>query len=654
MRKGRDKLDTRWMMIGGGLLILVVVASLYLFPEWRESPAAMATLLVLVAVGVVGFVSNFRSAFKRDEAGAPLPPLDYDSPQHRRNQENVCAAVRAAWIDGALKQSLTESVRLELKIDDLPGMLRRQMILVEGRAPSRQPVTGDIADVFREGGRALLILGAPGSGKTFTLLELCRPILEGAEVDPHRPVPVILNLSTWAQDRGALADWIADEMWRQYGLSRQVTPVWLNAGHLVLLLDGLDEVASDARDACVQAINNFRETHDAGMVVCSRSADYDELSEKLALMRAVEIQPLTREKIDAYLSDDRLELAAARQAVADDDALAKLADTPLMLNIMAVAYRGLSPDQLQPLLSSVRARRAHLYDAYIERMFRRRPLKDRRYTVAQVLHWLRFLAARLTERDQTQYFIEEMQSDWLPGRWRLWFGVLAGVLFGAVLGVVTGVAFSVLTGALFSVLIGALFGVLYAVLSILNASFDDIGPTDVLESVLLHLDTALDLDFNKPTTLVSLSMKPGKMVGLLISARVSALAGAAIGVKVGELVGVLAGAAVGVRVGAVVGVVFGMVFIVVFGAPFFMLFSVLFSVLISVLFGTVIQPYLLRLLLALSGSLPLRLVPFLNDMSDHILLQRAGASYRFIHRTLQEHIAELTDERIEALAGPMH
>ena len=35
---------------------------------------------------------------------------------------------------------------------------------------------------------------------------------------------------------------------------------------------------------------------------------------------------------------------------------------------------------------------------------------------------------------------------------------------------------------------------------------------------------------------------------------------------------------------------------------------------------------------------------------ERIPVQRAGAHYRFIHRTFQEHIAVLTDEQIAALA----
>ena len=66
----------------------------------------------------------------------------------------------------------------------------------------------------------------------------------------------------------------------------------------------------------------------------------------------------------------------------------------------------------------------------------------------------------------------------------------------------------------------------------------------------------------------------------------------------------------------------------------------------------VVQHYSLRFTLALGRSLPIQLITFLEMMKGNILLQRAGAHYRFIHRSLQEHIGVLTDEEIEALSSP--
>ena len=47
-------------------------------------------------------------------------------------------------------------------------------------------------------GGKLLILGAPGSGKTTALLELCQELMTRAEQDATEPMPVLCNLSSWA------------------------------------------------------------------------------------------------------------------------------------------------------------------------------------------------------------------------------------------------------------------------------------------------------------------------------------------------------------------------------------------------------------------------------------------------------------------------
>jgi hypothetical protein len=49
--------------------------------------------------------------------------------------------------------------------------------------------------------------------------------------------------------------------------------------------------------------------------------------------------------------------------------------------------------------------------------------------------------------------------------------------------------------------------------------------------------------------------------------------------------------------------------------------------------------YFLRVFLWSAGLLPLRLVAFLDEMADRLLLRRVGGSYVFTHRLLLEHFA---------------
>ena len=61
----------------------------------------------------------------------------------------------------------------------------------------------------------------------------------------------------------------------------------------------------------------------------------------------------------------------------------------------------------------------------------------------------------------------------------------------------------------------------------------------------------------------------------------------------------------------------------------------------------VLQHYTLRWLLYRNGSLPLRLVPFLDYCAERIFLRKVGGGYIFAHRLLMEHFASLSTEQPE-------
>jgi Cdc6-like AAA superfamily ATPase len=59
---------------------------------------------------------------------------------------------------------------------------------------------------------SLLILGEPGFGKTVTLLELVRSLLELTGGDDIQPVPLVLSLSYWSNFPTKPEDWVAHEL----------------------------------------------------------------------------------------------------------------------------------------------------------------------------------------------------------------------------------------------------------------------------------------------------------------------------------------------------------------------------------------------------------------------------------------------------------
>jgi len=210
---------------------------------------------------------------------------------------------------------------------------------------------------------------------------------------------------------------------------KKVARPWIENDELLLLLDGLDEVALERREKCVKAINEFRQEHSAPLVVCSRVADYEALAIQLELRSAVHLQPLTSQQVNGYLNRAGLEFAAVREALKKDTTLQELAQSPLMLSIMTLAYRGISVEDLQPL-GTTADRHKHLFDTYVQQMFRHRGA-DKRYSPEKTIHWLSWLAQKMSQHAQSVFLIERMQPSWLQTyAQRLLYAFSAGVFVG--------------------------------------------------------------------------------------------------------------------------------------------------------------------------------------------------------------------------------
>jgi hypothetical protein len=169
-----------------------------------------------------------------------------------------------------LEKSLFDRALVELGMEARPDALAQpweRVIELADHTRRALPSQTRVWDVYRECGNALLILGAPGSGKTTTLLDLARSLIAASEADADEPVPVVLNLSSWANKRLPLPGWAAEELRERYRVPIAKSRQWLAQGRLTLLLDGLDEVAEPHRAACLQAVKDY-DLPLPGLVVC--------------------------------------------------------------------------------------------------------------------------------------------------------------------------------------------------------------------------------------------------------------------------------------------------------------------------------------------------------------------------------------------------
>ncbi|MEM1041062.1 MAG: hypothetical protein AAGI91_00385 [Bacteroidota bacterium] len=399
----------------------------------------------------------------------PAPPAPEDQPWLDELRQYVGREV-GQWLEDELhggaplqpgKQELSEAVG------------RRRPVLVSERAADRLLDPAEpLAEVFVNEARSLLMLGAPGAGKSVMLRQLARDLLARAEADPHEPVPVLLNLAGWTDDGRTFLDWLAssDGLRRSYrSYTETDLKTWLRDRRLCLLLDGLDEVHPEHRAACVAAINDFAAGagggSPGGLVVCSRLGSYQELAlggAHLMLGAAIYLQPLTEEQVRRYLAAGGPPLDGLRAAWNEDPSVRELAQNPLMLSTMSLAF-----ERLGRLRGENRI--ARLLDAFVERVFERASERFGRqeeasalpldpdgpalpYDQAQTLRRLGWLADRLDGR--ATFYLEELQPSWLPyGRPRLVYTVLSRCAGGILLGLATSILLLAALG-----LSGSLFG----------------------------------------------------------------------------------------------------------------------------------------------------------------------------------------------------
>ncbi len=287
---------------------------------------------------------HVETQYNADQITIQQQPLSLTEKQRKQNRTRMLDRVQAIWIDGVLEPSVQGAAQIALELQYKPSAIVTPLwqVLREFDTTGRlSSADSSIVQVYDHANGEVLILGEPGAGKTTLLLELTRALLEQARQDEAHPIPVVFSLSPWATKPQPLAEWLASELHTRYQVPLPLATSWIETDQVLPLLDGLDEVAAPHRTACVEAINTYRQAHGLlPTVVCSRQTDYLVLSTRLLLRTAVVVQPLTPEQIESYLTSGGERLESLRQTLREDADLRALASTPLMLNVLTVAYQG--------------------------------------------------------------------------------------------------------------------------------------------------------------------------------------------------------------------------------------------------------------------------------------------------------------------------
>ena len=425
----------------------------------------------------------------------------------------------------------------------------------------------------------LLILGEPGSGKTTELLQLAQDLVTRVEEDDQRPVPVILELSSWNEE--PLDKWVASQLDKLYSVSEAITQQWLANNQILLMLDGLDELGLTQQRQCIERINQFlNTTRTSELVVCCRREEYEAGQVELdGLNGAVYLEALKEDQIRQYF--EKLNRLSLWENVSANPTLLELAERPLFLFMLVMAYQG------KPIRNE-----QELFDSYIEKQLHD-PRNQGTYkpgkepALEQTRHYLVWLAQQLENIRETEFLIEGLQPTWLSsaGQIKLYRlsvglinGLISGLFGGLILGLMGGLIdsllgglisglFGGLSGGLFGGLMGGLFGGLMGVST--GQILVDIKPAEQLQwslqSCISNLLLVLLFGLLNGLLFGLLGGLFGGLLGGLFGMLLSVLSNGFRGLIGGLLNGLLVGLSRGLFFGLLGGLFLGLISVLILG-----------------------------------------------------------------------------------------
>jgi predicted NACHT family NTPase len=300
--------------------------------------------------------------------GKPEPPkVDWEWGEQKLNRQ-------LSDIYRRLNKTLRDDTLMDVTAEEQPSWVHRSLqaertLQVDGQDYGSLDPNTPLIETFNRDYIAgkLLILGAPGAGKTTALLSLAEQLVCEALEKPKTVIPILFELSTWRDDNQSIHDWLVEQLYDLFGGERKYKryETWLEQQVLLPLMDGLDELGLERQKKCTIKLKQFSRQY-PHIVICCRDKEFDAVDIPNPLRGKVYLQPLADKQIQDYLkSKNHSELWSEIQAqpdlrklleptIEDDPGLFRV---PLFLKLAADIY-----DPQQPILN-----KSNLLERYIEK-----------------------------------------------------------------------------------------------------------------------------------------------------------------------------------------------------------------------------------------------------------------------------------------------
>lgn len=300
------------------------------FDQARRGKRALASLyLAIVSFAVLVILSlTLRRLGHGEAAGlvgaAVLAPLlasalaavtlqrsrmGTSSDQLRSAADNLCKLVFKEWSEEASTRGLLVplvplAVHWQAASPELAD--HRDHVGGEIRSGSSADADGLAAMFSGLPRRRLVILGAPGSGKTSLAVLLLLALIRNRA--PGDPVPVLLSAASWDPAQDHINTWLVRELERIYGAPQRrgvsIVRLLLAEGKLLPIIDGLDELHEEKRPDAITKMGRMLGQESPVILTC-RHKEYEEAvqaGDTLASAAVIVAEPIAPDRVVDYLT----------------------------------------------------------------------------------------------------------------------------------------------------------------------------------------------------------------------------------------------------------------------------------------------------------------------------------------------------------------